>query len=105
MQIAVSKISEGRDMRQNHSKEYLEYIKTDTWQDKRLRRYNIDGGRCCMCGKQVGVGDWETHHIHYRTLGHEDIITDIATLCVHCHELLHNFYDREGGFTSNTQKH
>ena len=87
-------------MRQEHSREYLEYVKTEAWQDKRLRRYKIDGGRCCMCGKPVVAGDWETHHIHYRTLKHENVLTDIATLCCRCHELIHNFYDREGGLQS-----
>ena len=84
-------------MRTEHSEFYDRYLQTAVWLDKRLRRYNVDGGRCCMCGKRVGAGDCETHHLHYKSLGHEDVMTDLATLCCRCHELLHNFYDRERG--------
>ena len=90
-------------MRTEHSREYLTYVKTDAWQKKRLERLRIDGGRCCMCGKRVGAGDWETHHLHYRSLGHEDVMKDICTLCDNCHKLIHRYYDRPGGLqTANS---
>lgn len=93
-------------MREQYSYEYINYVRSDAWQIKRLERLRIDGGKCCMCGKKVGTGDWETHHLHYKTLGHEDALTDICTLCKRCHELIHRYYDRPGGLTSsgNTAK-
>lgn len=88
-------------MRAEHSEFYNRYMQTEVWQDKRLRRYTIDHGRCAMCGKLLEIGSFECHHLHYRRLGHEDIMTDIATLCEHCHKLIHHFYDRPGGFSSS----
>lgn len=84
-------------MRVEHSEQYQNYLKTQAWQNKRLERLKIDGGKCCMCGKPVGTGDWHCHHLHYRTVEHENVLTDICTLCNRCHELIHNYYDRPGG--------
>ena len=85
-----------------HSYEYDNYIGSPAWNSKRMQRLQIDGGRCVMCGCVVGNGvAWETHHIHYKNLGHEDVMTDICTLCVDCHKKIHNYYDRRGGFSFN----
>jgi len=85
-----------------HSREYEAYIKSPAWEAVRRQRLQIDGGKCVMCGRPVGAGvEWNTHHLHYRNLGHEDVIKDVCTLCRDCHEKIHNYYDRIGGIQSS----
>lgn len=82
-------------MRKVYSPEYEAYIRSPEWAEVKRRRLLIDGGKCCMCHTPVGDGvKWETHHLHYKTLGHENVLTDVCTLCVDCHKLIHNYYDR-----------
>lgn len=85
-----------------HSPEYEAYIRSPAWAEVRRRRLQIDGGLCVMCKRPVGGAvEWNTHHLHYRTLGHEDVITDVCTLCKDCHDKIHNYYDRIGGIQSS----
>ena len=76
-------------------------MRSAEWAAKRRERWKIDGGRCVMCKRPVSGGEWECHHLHYRTLGRENVITDICTLCKDCHEKIHNYYDRIGGLQSS----
>ena len=86
-----------------HSPEYEAYIASPAWAEVKRRRLLIDGGLCVMCKRPVGNGlKWETHHLHYRNLGHEDVIKDVCTLCVDCHDKIHNYYDRIGGLKQST---
>lgn len=82
-----------------HSREYYEYVELHSpqWEKKRCERYAIDDGHCCMCGQPVLFANCHTHHNHYRNLGHEDVLLDLATLCPTCHKNLHRFYRRRGG--------
>lgn len=92
-------------MRQEYSKEYQEYLKSEAWRAKRFERLRIDNGKCVMCGRYVEGDDWQCHHLHYKTLGHEDALTDLCTVCRSCHRLIHNYYDRPGGLlSSNTTR-
>ena len=70
--------------------DYTQYLKSDAWQEKRLQRMAIDGGRCQFCGSR-GTADnpLETHHFNYRNLFHEDIYKDIVTACRSCHKMIH----------------
>ena len=81
-----------------HSREYQEYMRSEEWQRKRKERWKIDGLCCVMCGKELrypeGGEGWESHHLHYKTLGHENPITDLCTLCTNCHKMIHSYYDR-----------
>ena len=77
-----------------HSKEYNAYMGSPAWAAKRRERWEIDGGKCVMCGRPVEGRDWECHHITYKRLGREDVLADICTLCHDCHMKIHNYYDR-----------
>lgn len=70
--------------------EYVEYLKSDTWQRLRSKRLAIDEYRCQRCGTPYGV--LQVHHLAYpAVLGTEDPYTDLITLCSTCHELIeHN---------------
>lgn len=72
------------------SNEYVEYLKSDTWQRLRSKRLAIDEYRCQRCG--TPYGGLQVHHLAYPdVLGTEDPYTDLITLCSTCHELIeHN---------------
>jgi 5-methylcytosine-specific restriction endonuclease McrA len=77
--------------RLENNKKYLDYMKSETWQLKRIERLKIDDYQCVLCGC---VGDLETHHISYKGLGNEDVYQDLVSVCPRCHVLLHNYYRR-----------
>lgn len=69
-----------------HSYNYNIYLKTRYWKKivsevKHLRL------RCQNC---KGKRRLEVHHLHYRTLGREDIKNDLVLLCRKCHIAIHN---------------
>lgn len=77
------------------SKEYKQYMKSDEWEQKRQERIAIDKG-CVMCGRPIEkIKSVQVHHVTYKNLGNEDVLTDICTLCGSCHRKIHNFYNRK----------
>ena len=68
------------------TQEYIDYLKSDTWQRLRSQRLAIDGYRCQRCGRPF---DLQVHHLAYPLeLGTEDPYRDLITLCDTCHELV-----------------
>lgn len=61
---------------------YGDYLKTPEWQAKRNERLRIDGFKCQKCGRPM---DLQVHHINYDHVGHENVYTDLITLCKYCH--------------------
>lgn len=77
------------------SEEYKVYMKSDAWEHKRQERIAIDQG-CVMCGRPLNkIKSVQVHHVTYKNLGHENVLTDICTLCGSCHRKIHNFYNRK----------
>ena len=71
-------------MRKIPSEEYINYLKSDTWQHLRSQRLKIDNYKCQRCGSPFRL---QVHHIKYVPyLGLEDPYTDLITLCESCHE-------------------
>lgn len=50
---------------------------------------------CCNCGAKAT----QAHHIVPVTLGGKDIITNIAFLCDHCHDLIHGLTRFDGSIS------
>lgn len=74
--------------------EYKTYMRSPEWEAKKQQRIAIDKG-CCMCGRPLDkIKSVQVHHITYKNLGNEDVLTDICTLCGSCHKKIHNFYNR-----------
>ena len=84
-------------MLDRHSPEYRSYMKSLDWQRKKLQRLKIDGFSCVMCGR-FAPDALEVHHITYQHLGNEDVMKELCCLCPVCHKLMHNFWDRRGGY-------
>lgn len=66
------------------TQEYMDYLRSDTWQQKRSERLRIDKYRCQICNKPFNL---DVHHMSYPAeLGTENVYTDLITLCRDCHE-------------------
>ena len=67
---------------------YDSYIRSPSWRSKAERRLELDGHRCCVCGKAAE----EVHHLSYDNFGHEEM-SDLVSLCRKCHSKAEEFYD------------
>ena len=65
---------------------YMDFLKSLQWNEKRNRVIKFWGNRCLMCGN-----DHEhIHHLNYKQRwGDEDIERDIIPLCSKCHKIEH----------------
>ena len=78
------------------TQEYKDYLRSAEWKQKKQERMEIDGFRCVMCGRPLNkIKSIQEHHITYARLGHENVMTDICTLCGSCHQKIHNYYNRK----------
>lgn len=64
---------------------YAEYLQTPGWRKTRDRALRLARWRCTQCHERR---DLQVHHLTYDRLGHE-LDTDLAVLCVGCHENAH----------------
>lgn len=78
------------------SEYYKKYMQSDKWHCKEIDRMCIDDFKCVMCGRKYGQTRYglQVHHVSYKNLGHENIYTDLVTLCGTCHKHLHNYINR-----------
>ena len=68
------------------SEEYRRYIRSPEWEKKKAERMRIDNYSCVMCGRsQKHCRTLQVHHITYKNLGHEDVYTDLCTVCGSCY--------------------
>lgn len=76
---------------------YTQYIKSDAWEVKKEERKKIDGYRCVCCGRSEDHTrrGLQVHHITYERLGHENVYTDLCTVCGSCHKKIHAYYNRK----------
>lgn len=68
-----------------YSNEYLEYLQSTKWHNKRLQTLKLTNYKCIKCtGKAT-----EVHHLSYANLGKEKPGRDIVPLCTKCHNRCH----------------
>ena len=65
--------------------DYLEYLQTPEWKEKRQAAIFRARGRCQVCNC---TGPISVHHRTYKRLGDEDP-EDLTALCLTCHDLFH----------------
>lgn len=77
--------------------EYNQYITSAAWEAKKEERKKIDGYRCVCCGRseEHTRRGLQVHHITYERLGHENVYTDLCTVCGSCHKKIHAYYNRK----------
>jgi hypothetical protein len=66
--------------------EYHEYLKTDTWFEKKQRVLKRDSYRCRLCNSPNRLN---VHHRCYPEVFGEEQDDDLLTLCKNCHEKFH----------------
>lgn len=74
---------------------YDEYLQSQEWRAKALKRAEIDNHRCQMCGcTGTMTNRIQIHHISYRNLYAEDVDKDLVCLCDVCHRNVHRMMCR-----------
>lgn len=68
---------------------YQEYLKSDHWQEFRLKALENYGNKCALDKKHTE--NLNVHHNNYDNLGHETM-QDVIVLCKNCHT---KFHDKE----------
>ena len=66
------------------SAEYLDYMRSSAWRERRQRALKQACYRCQICGEG---GKLEVHHSTYENLGHERD-EDLIVLCWLCHKVV-----------------
>ena len=66
--------------------DYKEYVKTDHWQQFRIKAIEYAGHACQLCGAKDAV--LQVHHKTYVNRGCETL-NDVDVLCRACHDLQH----------------
>ena len=91
--------------------EYIKYINSETWENKRQTRLLFDDFMCQMCGSRgTQINPLQIHHMTYKNLGHETMETDLVTLCSNCHKAVHKMMNRKTtldgrrGFSESTKE-
>lgn len=74
----------------SHTIEYENYLKSREWKLKRQARLKYDRHRCAICETpDSGENKLQVHHLTYERFMHENIETDLISLCPKCHRKLH----------------
>jgi hypothetical protein len=57
------------------------------WLQLRKICYERDGGKCQRCGLLLIDKKYHVHHLTARSIGGDDHIDNLATLCIDCHSI------------------
>lgn len=63
--------------------DYKNYINSGSWKQKVAEKLKLANWKCQRCGAS-GI-KLDVHHLHYETLGNEDLDTDVIAVCRKCH--------------------
>ena len=75
--------------------DYLDYLKTKQWKEKKWLRFVLDRGKCQECGIKLEFKQSHCHHKSYNWL-YEEPLEDLETLCRYCHiEIRHSGKQQE----------
>ena len=83
------KVNEFREMLSLHknefnAKEYLEYLQSPHWQEKRAEALDRDSWKCQICGSEAE----QVHHLNYTNKGNEYLF-ELVSFCKKCHQEYH----------------
>jgi len=68
-----------------HKSEYIEYLKSDEWKEKRKYLMEQCDWTCSKCGEKAT----QLHHLNYNNIGDEELDVDVIPLCKDCHDEIH----------------
>jgi len=66
--------------------EYVEYLKSVDWKERRKELMEEANYECSECGAKAT----QLHHLNYNNLGFEELDVDVVALCNSCHKEIHN---------------
>jgi len=72
-------------MKNNTTKDYRDYLVSDSWKLLRQEVFKRDGYKCTKCNSPKNL---VAHHLHYINLFNEHI-NELETLCNKCHKIEH----------------
>lgn len=75
--------------RRNWKELYDVYLASMQWKEKRTERLAIDCWRCTNCGDSDTHATLQVHHLTYKNVGDENVVDDLVTLCIDCHQKQH----------------
>lgn len=96
--MGIAWLPDGRRM------EYENYLHTPEWKKQKADRLAFDNWMCGICHKPL-TDKYETHHLNYSRLGHEDIEKDLISLCNDCHKTFHELWDKKEYWTRSPLQH
>lgn len=73
------------------NEEYVEYLKSSDWKERRKELLEESNNICSQCGGKATL----LHHLNYNNLGYEILEVDVVALCKECHKEMHNKEDGE----------
>ena len=83
-------------------KEYLEYLKSESWQQKRRNLARSADAKCFCCGAIPRPGNvLDLHHLTYARVGHE-LPSDLVAICRSCHDIVHDLVKSSGSIEAAT---
>ena len=65
--------------------DYIEYLKSADWKERRKELMEEAGHVCSSCGAKAT----QLHHLNYYNLGEEVLDQDVVALCKDCHDEIH----------------
>ena len=68
-----------------HKSEYIEYLKSDDWKERRKVLMEQADWTCSKCDAKAN----QLHHLNYDNLGEEELDFDVIALCKNCHNEIH----------------
>ncbi len=68
-----------------HKSEYIEYLRSDDWRERRKELMDEAGWICNRCPNKAT----QLHHLNYDSLGEEILGEDVEALCKDCHNEEH----------------
>ncbi len=84
--LTPKKLSIEMEILNDFAGDYREYLNSDHWKRVREQAFKRDGNRCYMCGTGKNL---EVHHRRYDSLGTENEIDDVITVCDDYHTKIH----------------
>lgn len=82
--------------------EYLDYLSSEVWAEKKAQRLQIDNFVCRGCGKPFTPSlPPSCHHMNYYNFTSENIWTDLVSLCPECHKTIHRVLMRPTGIKAD----
>lgn len=79
---------------------YRKYLKSESWQVKRLFAFKAAKHKCQRCG---GIKKLEVHHKNYECLYHERL-KDVEVLCAKCHPIADSEREYETAYETYAYK-